>query len=155
LEALVAAKLGFEVTPKFVIGVLQSQEHFEWLDKVGGWFWLRTASRNRVTNRIRKILAVGPEIEVSELRSGISRHHAMKGYAPPRRVLLALCQRLPYCHVDGTWIRATQPIDWRHLLKKAEYTMVQILMDHGPVMQRAQFESLCLAAGMNRSTFYV
>jgi hypothetical protein len=33
--------------------------------------------------------------------------------------------------------------------------MVQVLKEHGPVMQRARFEELCAGLGMNRSTFWV
>jgi len=41
---------------------------------------------------IEKILAVAPQIDVSELRAGISRNDRMEGFAPPRRVLLEFAE---------------------------------------------------------------
>lgn len=155
IAGLVEERTSYSVPPDFVASVLVGHAGFEWLDEVGGWFWLRTNAKNRVMSRIRKILAVAESIDISELRSGIARHHDMKGYAPPRRVLIELCRRLPDCEVEGTWVRAKGGIDWRQVLRGTEHTMVQILKEHGPLMQRATFEEFCLGSGMNRSTFYV
>jgi hypothetical protein len=139
---------------EFVIGVLEGRQEFEWLDREAGWFWIRSLAKNRVLNRIRKILSVTEVIDVGELRSGIARHHAMDGYAPPRRVLLELCRRLPYCQVEGSFVRARPGLDWQAVLRGTELTMAKILKEHGPIMQRAKFEELCLGAGMKRATFY-
>jgi len=154
IAALVQEKTALPVTTEFIIRVLERRPSFEWLDRESGWFWLRSTGKNRILSRIRKILSVAGEIDVGELRSGIARHHSMRGFAPPRRVLLKLCEHLPgYC-VEGTCVRAEPEIDWRGVLRGIEYTMVQILKQHGPVMQRAKFEELCLGQGMNRSSFY-
>jgi hypothetical protein len=154
IAALVQEGKSFPVTVELVTKVLERRPNFEWLDKATGWFWLRSTGKNRVLSRIRKIVSVAGEIEVGELRSGISRHHGMKGYAPPRRVLLKLCERLPNCRVEGTYVHGDPEIDWRGVLRGTEHTMVQILKQHGPVMQRAKLEELCLGQEMKRSTFY-
>jgi hypothetical protein len=154
IAALVQERMSCPVTPEFVTAILEGRTGFVWLDSEAGWFWLRSPNKNRVLSRIRKILAVAESIDVSELRSGVGRHHAMKGYAPPRRVLLELCRHLPYCRVEGAYVRAEPVIDWQQVLRGTEHTMVQVLKEYGPVMQRAKFEDACLARGMNRSTFY-
>jgi hypothetical protein len=140
---------------EFVTGVLEGRQGFEWLDRGGGWFWIRSPTKNRVLSRIRKILCVAEGIDVGELRSGIARHYEMDGYAPPRRVLLELCRRLPYCQVEGSLVRAKPGLDWQTILRGTELTMVKILKEYGPIMQRAKFEELCVAVGMKRATFYV
>jgi hypothetical protein len=154
LAAVLSEKLSTKITPEFVTRVLGSQLGFEWLDKEGGWFWFRNLPKNRVVSRVRKILSVSEGIDVGELRTGIARHHAMNGYAPPRRVLLELCKRLPYCVVEGNNIRSEPPIDWKTALRGTELSMISVLKGHGPVIPRARFEQLCLGMGMKRSTFY-
>ena len=155
IAAAVQERTSLPATAEFVASVMEGQSGFEWLDREAGWFFLRSTRKNRVVSRIRKILSIAERIHVSELRSGIARHNAMKGYAPPRRVLLELCRHLPHCLVEGEYIRAEPKMDWRAVLRGTEHTMVQVLMEHGPVMQRAKFEELCLGRGMKRATFWV
>jgi Sigma-70, region 4/Bacterial RNA polymerase, alpha chain C terminal domain len=155
LAAILSEKLSRTIAPEYVARALLSQSGFEWLDHDAGWFWFRNLPKNRVVSRVRKILSVSERIDVAELRTGIARHHAMKGYAPPRKTLLELCKRLPFCVVDGTVVRAEPPIDWKSVLSGAELSLIAVLKEYGPVMPRATLEQLCLRNGMNRSTFYV
>jgi Bacterial RNA polymerase, alpha chain C terminal domain len=155
VAAMVQERTSQPTTTEFIAGIMQHLAEFEWLDKESGWFWIRSTRKNRIASRIRKILAVADKIHVSELRSGIARHNRMNGYAPPRRVLLELCRRLQYCMVEGDYVRAEPKMDWRQVLRRTECTMVQVLMEHGPVMQRAKFEEICVGRGMKKSTFYV
>jgi hypothetical protein len=154
VAARVTEAVGARTSAEFVTGVLEGRQGFQWLDREAGWFWIRSLRNNRVLSRIRKILSVADVIDVGELRSGIARHHAMDGYAPPRRVLIELCRRLPYCQVDGSFVRAMPGLDWQMVLRGTELTMAKILKERGPIMQRAKFEELCSAAGMKRGTFY-
>lgn len=154
VAASVQERSKLAVTPDFAAQVLEPLEGFEWLDKENGWFWFRLVAKNRVVTRIRKILAVADTIQVAELRSGIARHHQMNGYAPPRRILFELCARLPFCFIDGIHVRARGEISWVHVLKGTEYKLVEILKEHGSVMQRAALEDRCVATGMKRPTFY-
>lgn len=155
MAAQVADKLETEVAPDAIRNVLLIQEGFSWLDEATGWFWLSSVPRNRLLNQIRKIIAVAPRIRVSELRDGVGRHHRMEGFAPPKRVLLELCRQVPEYRVDDDAVVANRPLDWRKTLGDTEQTMVRVLKEHGPVIQRAQFEKLCLVEGMKRSTFYI
>jgi hypothetical protein len=154
VAARVTEAVSAPVSAEFVTGVLEGRRAFEWLDREGGWLWFRSLRNNRVLSRIRKILSVAGAIDVGELRSGIARHYAMGGYSPPRRVLLALCRRLPYCQMEDSLIRAKPGLDWQIVLRGTELIMARILKEHGPLMQRAKFEEFCSAAGMKRATFY-
>ena len=145
---------GISVNRDRVARILVGKRDFAWLDESGGWFWISTVPRNRVLNRARKILSVVDRIGVSELRDGIARHHRMEGSAPPRHVLLELCRQAPGFRVERDEIIADPPLAWTEVLADVEKTMVRILLEHGPVLPRPEFERHCLSAGMPRTTFY-
>jgi len=155
----IAAQLEEQMTSpvdvSVLIAILSNQKGFSWLDKSTGWFWLRHLTKNRLVSKVKKILSVAHHIDVSELRTGVGRHHQMRGLAPPRRVLLELCKQLTGCEVDGNMVSAFTGFVWTKALRGVERTMVEILKDYGPIMQRAEFEEMCVNRGINRSTFYV
>ena len=140
---------------EFATTVLSGRPDFAWLDKEGGWFWLRSVPRNRLRNQIEKIMAVAGRIQVGELRAGVGRHHRMKGFAPPRRVLIEFCRRMPAYRVDGETILCDPQPPVEEVLSENEQILYRVLQKEGPVMQRSKLEERCLAAGMLRSTFYV
>ncbi len=133
--------------------VLMLQGDFRWLDEPREWFWLSSVGKNSICNRIKKVVSVAGSIGVSELRSQISRPHRVRGFAPPRRVLLELCRNLPEYKVEGQRITDRKPIDWRDVLKDTEYTMVRVLKTHGSIIPSAEFEAACLRYGMKSTTF--
>jgi hypothetical protein len=153
----VAAKVsragGEGIEPAVVLDLLMLLKDFQWLDEETGWFWLRSVPRNRLLNQIEKIMAVAPRIHVAELRSGLGRHHRLKGFAPPRRVLLELCGQIDGYRTEGDHVVAERPLDWREVLPDNEATMTEILLAHGPLLGIGDFEARCTAAGMNRSSF--
>jgi hypothetical protein len=154
LSAHVVEATGLDADHSFLLAVLRAMRGFGWLDEEGGWFWLSTVPRNRLLTQIRKVMSVAPMIHVSELRSGVSRPHRMKGYSPPRRVLLELCSRLPGITVDGDEVIAAPPTDRAEVLGAGtEWEMARILEESGPLLTGRQFEALAVAAGINRSTF--
>jgi len=137
-----------------VARLLIEQEDFRWLDQATGWFWLRSVPRNRLLNQIEKMLSVTDRIDVAELRRGIGRHHRMKGFAPPQRVLLELCRQTSWCQVTDRMVSACPPIDPKESVSETEFIMFEIMKECGLVLQRERFEEQCLARGMNRTTFY-
>ena len=139
----------------FAVKVLKTQDDFEWLDEASGWFWLTSLGRNSLLTQIDKVLSVAPRIPVSELRVGVSRHHRREGFAPPKRVLLALCERLPGCRVEENIVVADPPRDWAETLADTERTLAGILKEHGPVLERQRLEDLCTAGGLKRDSFYI
>ena len=111
--------------------------------------------RNSLLTQIDKVLSVATRIPVSELRVGVSRNHRREGFAPPQRVLLALCRRLPGCRLRKTSSLLIRPaIGKRHLLTLNAPWPV-FLKEHGPVLERQRLEDLCTARGLKRDTFYI
>ena len=71
----------------------------------------------------------------------------------PEYILGGLCERIPGVTVEDGRVYAREPIRPRDVLERTELTLVRILMEHGGVMERHALEALCLAAGMNASSF--
>jgi hypothetical protein len=155
ISAQVAEKHQLHVDSQLVTKALEAYTGFSWLDEKSGWFWLRSTSANRLLASIKKIISVAGRIRIPELRAGLSRNYRTEGFAPPQRVLLALCQQLSWCRVENNVVIADPPIDWGVVLSGNEKVIVEVLKEHGPIMERASLEELCLRRGMNRSTFYV
>src|SRR5712691_9749198 len=80
---------------KLVVSALACLGGFHWLEQSADWFWLSDNHNNPVLNRIREILSVVNPINISELRAGIGRDRSMKGFSPPKRVLLEFCRQAP------------------------------------------------------------
>ncbi len=155
VTAQVRQTKGASLDVGFAAKVLKTQADFEWLDEAFGWFWLTSVGRNSLLTQIDKVLSVAPRITVSELRVGVSRNHRREGFAPPQRVLLALCRRLPGCRVEENIVVADPPRDWAETLADTERTLAGVLKEHGPVLERQRLEDLCTARGMKRVTFYI
>jgi hypothetical protein len=150
VEDLAAAT---KTTSAVVRKILPFVPKFKWLDESSGWFWIADVPRNSLLTPMRKILAVSPTIDVGELRAGVGRPHRRKGFAPPRRVLLEVCRQLPWCKVDGSIITVTRNQTPDEVLSDSERIIFKTLKEYGPVLQRSEFEKLCLAAGVNRNSF--
>lgn len=155
IAAQAAERTSCTINSDVVKHILSVKRDFRWLDEASGWFWLSSVPRNRVLNRIEKILSVVDEIEVSELRAGVARHYRMEGFAPPKRVLLELSRQTSWCSVKNNIITAEPRPNWEDILSDIEQFMILILKEHGPILSRAKFEELCLELGMNRTTFYM
>lgn len=155
ITAQVMEQLPEPVHSDFVTQVLQSNEDFQWLDEAGDWFWLSSVTRNRLLNRINKVLSVSPRINVAELRAGVAREYRMQGVVPPQRVLLELCRQAAGYLVEGSTVSADPPVAWWNILSETEQILLLALETHGPVMRRAELEELCVGLGIKRSTFYV
>ena len=116
---------------------------------------LATVSREEsMLNLIKKALSVSGEIDVSELRYAVARHNKMRGFAPPRRVLLTLCGMLSEYRVDGDIVIANPPLKWRDVLSGTEVAIVQVLKKHGGILDGGSIERRCASKGIGRGAFY-
>jgi len=151
----VTLKIDKPVDNNFVVFVLSLIKSFKWLDENSGWFWFAPQKRNRLLNVIKKVLSVSDQIDIKELRSGVSRFHRMEGFSPPCRVLLEVCRQNSWCDVEGTMISAHPKLDWEKTLSgTTEWAMAAILKEYQPVMSRRKLEEKCIELGMNRNTFF-
>jgi hypothetical protein len=80
-------------------------EGLVWLDEPHDWFWFRT-NRNRVLNRLAKILRIAPRLAISEARTAILRDRRMEDVELPPDVFRNLCASLPWCQVEGDDVAA-------------------------------------------------
>ena len=155
IAAQISDLLHRDVSPKFVRAVLCAQHRFSWLDEPSGWFWLKSTARNALLNQIQKVVSVAPHIHVSELRAGVSRHHRREGFAPPKRVLITLCAQAGDYAIEGDSVFARTPLNHKEVLSNTESIIVDVLHEHGPLMQGPKLEALCVGRGLLRDTFYI
>lgn len=143
------------VSNEFVEQVLTSKDDFCWLDKESGWFWLKSVPRNRLYNQMRKILSVAEKIDISELRSGISRHHRTRSLSPPKRVLLEFCKQTNLGRIEDDLVISGNNLNWEEELSNTEQFLVLILKENSNVMRRTDFEKVCMELGMSNPAFQV
>lgn len=143
------------ISEEFIKNVLVGRNDFSWLDEEKGWFWLKSVPRNRLYNQIRKILSVSNQIEVSELRSGISRHHRMKGLSPPKRVILEFCQQSGLANIEDSKIVSKTEINFEEELSDIEQFLTLILKENDGIILRVDLEKGAVDLGINLSSFYV
>jgi len=138
---------------KLVRETLQALGDFRWLDEKRHWFRLEPLPQYGLPNMIEKILSVVERIEVSALRAAMQRHRRSGRTLPPQKILLEFCRQMPGNRVEGNVVISDPPRDWRKVLVGVERGMVEVLTEHGPVMERTAFEELCIRGGMNRFSF--
>ena len=153
VAAEVSSQFPGRVEHALVERTLEALDDFEWLYRQRGWFRLESLPQYGLAKRIEKTLSVCPRIDVSKLRSAIARYRRTGGKVPPGRVLLEYCRRMPGVRVEGKTVVADPPRDWREILTGVEASMVGVLEEHGPVMERGAFEEQCMRRGMNRFSF--
>ena len=127
---------------------------FHWLEQSADWFWLSDSPNNRVLNRMRKILSVANPINISELWAGIGRDYRMKGFLPPKGVLLEFCRQVSGLRVNDETVTAEPAVSSDDVLSQVERDIVHILSEHGGTMTTSEFKSACLGMGVIRTTFY-
>jgi len=154
IAELVNEAHSLSLTPEFVAGILQTRKDFAWLDTgpEHQWFWLSSIPRNRLINRVAKVLAVSPEIHIPQLSTAVSR---TRGLDPPQAILLEFCRQLPMCRVKGPMVLASRPINRERQLSKTEFLMFNVVRKHGPLLEWGRFEALCKVAGINSDAFTV
>ena len=103
---------------------------------------------------MKKILSVANPIDILELWAGIGRDFRMKGFSPPKRVLLEFCRQAPGLQVNDETVHAEPGVHSDDVLGQTEIDIVHMLSEHGGTMATSEFKSVCLGMGVNRSTFY-
>src|ERR1700674_5896345 len=137
-----------------VVSALTCLGGFHWLEQSADWFWLSDSPDNRVLSRIRKILSVANPINLSELRAGIARDYRMKGFSPPKRILLEFCRQAPGLRVNDEAVKAEPAINEDDVLSQTERGIAHVLSDHGETMATSELKSVCLGMGVSRVDFY-
>ena len=139
---------------RLIADVLKGAGNVRWLDESAEWFWLPDVPRNPLVRRIRKILSVANPARFEELCAGITRESRPRSDSTPAAVLLELCRQIPGVRVVGKYIEADPRISPHEVLGELEQASVEILVEHGGVMRRADLATACRERGLNRSSFY-
>ncbi|TJY57203.1 hypothetical protein E4T66_17490 [Sinimarinibacterium sp. CAU 1509] len=105
---------GTAVSAVDVVSVLEGDCGFEWVHQDSGWFWFRDSGRNRLANRVLKLVCVAQApIPMETLYGGLVRGDRDKRlsfskaeplgsvFLPPILVVQAVCERLPFARVTG------------------------------------------------------
>jgi hypothetical protein len=145
---------GAGVDEAFVRQVVQTRSDFQWLSEADGWFWLAACPRNRLVNRLEKVLCVAPRIGVGELHEAIARDRTMRTIAIPRDVLLALCAQVPWCRVMGDCIEAASCLDELEVLGEGERMICETLRGQGGSLPVGILERIFIDAGFTRANFW-
>jgi hypothetical protein len=153
LMAELAVQAPEKIDPAIIREALQTQRDFRWLDPRRSWFRLGSQPHYGLPNMIDKVLSVVGQIDVSRLRSAVARYRRSSREPPPQRILLEFCRQMPDTRVQQNVVISDPPRDWRKILTGVERRMVEVLSEHGPVMERTVLEELCICKGMNRFSF--
>ena len=147
---------GLNTSQGFTEAVIRTGERFEWLDQETGWFWYIPQpgyASNHLVNQIRRVMAVAPRITLRELRVAIRRDYPLGSFAPPVRVLAAVCSRLICIRLEGdTAVRIDSLQGWDQVLGADEAALVRILQNAPPLLGRAALLAHCLDGGMQEET---
>jgi len=123
----------------------------EWLDEDQRWLIARTATQNRLTNVLSKVLCVCPDIPLSELRRAAAKVRRLQS-VPPTKVLARFLEVRGLATVTADRVHGTGTFDGVIEPGSVEATMLEVLRDHGPVLRWDRFLELCIAEGMNPTT---
>lgn len=151
--AELANQLADKVDPALVRETLQARSDFCWLDANRTWFRLDSLPQYGLPNMIEKILSVVGQIEVVKLRTAMARYRRTGRTLPPPKILLEFCRHMRHTRVERNLVISDPARDWRKVLLGVERTMVELLTEHGPMMERTAFEELCNRRGINRFSF--
>jgi hypothetical protein len=147
---------GHNASEQFTEAAVRTVGRFEWLNQEKGWFWYMPdhgQSSNRMVGQIKRVLAVTPRVQLTELRSAIRGEDRWGSFAPPLNVLASICKRLLFVHLDGDTVARGPGVRWDGTLGANEMTLLNVLQTHGPVLSREEFSERCRERGMNENTF--
>ena len=154
IQRLTAAKFAGVVAAELVEQTLRLVEGFSFLDERSGWFRIQGIGKHGLPKTIDKVLAVAGAVTAAQLREALGRNRRLWKEPPPEGVLLEYCRDLPGVRIEGKRIVADPPRDWRTALTGVEWELVNVLREHGPVMERGDMEDICVREGMNRFSFH-
>lgn len=118
---------------------------------VRGWFVPRRGPQSRNELRLRKVLAVAPELTVDEVVAALRR--GPRAVPLPGPVVTAYCDLLPWAAVDRVagLIRSREALDPVRELSAAEACAYELLLEHGP-LDIATAAALGARRGVNEAT---
>jgi hypothetical protein len=108
--------------------------------------------RNRLLTRIRKILAVQPRISLHALDHALARDY--RPIVLPEPGLRSLCGQLPWCRVEGQYLKAASDLTQRKVLSGDEAIVCEALRSAGGVVPLKTLRQVCFAKGVGKSNLW-
>lgn len=139
-------------TRSTVSAVLSCFEEFAWLDRSRTWFWL-PQGRNRLREQLTRTMTVARRVSFDDLREALLRTYRKHELSIPRSVLTAWIEQVQDVQLHGDEVVASDR-GARDLeaLSTTERTLVALLREHGPVLERKKLEELGTRRGLKRGT---
>ena len=128
------------------------RDDFQWLDERFGVFVLLNCPRSRLLFWLRKILHVANPLSLQDLLGAVQRAWPELRLSPS--LLRGFCQQIPGLRVSGEIVSADQYFHSAKDLNSIEKVIVEVIRDHGGIIQRADLEHICMRLGINRKSFY-
>lgn len=128
-----------------------------WIDGAEGWYWLGDDGHTSIFNTTRKLLSVARRLSIDDLYEGLLKSYRMDdAVVAPKPILLKMFAQVSWLRIrQRSHVEAHPPLRWQELLTGVEYTMVQVLMDAGGVLDHDDFRKRCKALGVPYTTFGV
>jgi hypothetical protein len=136
-----------------VISVLiESREDFRWLNRRLGWFWLSQFRRNKVANRLYKILSVSSSVRLREAYAAMTKDSRLASFGPPLSVFAEFCRQIPGVQVVRDAVTTRDQIDRSRVLSSVEQKVIDIMDRHGVQITWKELMSACGDAGVSSAS---
>lgn len=132
--------------------LLESREDFRWLNRSLGWFWLSRFGRNKVANRLNKILAVSNSVTLREAYTAMAKDYRLASFGPPRSVFAEFCRQIPGVQVGKGGAITRERFDPAEVLSSKEQKLIGIIEQHGAQITWKQLVSACREVGLSAGT---
>jgi len=124
-----------------------------WLDEQRSWIGLRVPNtRRRLDGILRKMLAVGGRLTLTDAEEGLRRSY--RPVVLPPAILRSLYDGMQWLDVDARRgeISTEIELDRSRVLSPVEERLAAMFVDHGPTLAFAQAVELGTEIGLNRNT---
>jgi hypothetical protein len=132
--------------------LIETREDFRWLDRRLGWFWLSRLGRNKVANRLNKILAVSSSVSLSDSLAAMAKDYRLASFGPPLPVFAEFCRQIPGVHVAKDGMITRDAVDLSQVLSSAEQKLISILNQHGLRITWKELMKACDEIGISSAT---
>jgi hypothetical protein len=135
-----------------ISALLESREDFRWLNQGLGWFWLSQFGRNKVANRLTKILAVSSSVSLREAYAAIAKDYRIPSFGPPLSVFGEFCRQVPGIQLGQNGVITWDQTDRRQVLSSKEQKIINIIDRQGAQITWKELVKACGEVGLSTGT---
>ncbi len=135
-----------------VSALLASREDFRWLNQSLGWFWFSQFGRNKVANRLNKILAVSHEVSLREAYAAMAKDYRLASFGPPLSVFAEFCRQIPGIQVAKNGVITKDSVDCGQVLSSKEQKLIDVIARQGTQITWKELMRACGEIGLSSGT---